>query len=112
MSEVRVASVALHFDPPHAVTAVGLGFDIIFINRRPEAWPSGSGIEFCIGTEKLVTATDALIDALLFVVVVFACESSFSSFLSRHLILFRSKLLLPFLVGFDYLLFHFCSFLL
>src|SRR5262249_43513181 len=40
VSEVRVASLAQHFNSLHSVTVIFLGMNILFRDRRPEAGPT------------------------------------------------------------------------
>ena len=79
---------AFNLGPPHEEAVVGLGFDIVLIYWCGEAWPSCSRFKFSLGTEQVVAATDALVDAGLMVVPVRARVGSLGSLLPGDMKLF------------------------
>ena len=111
VAQVRIASLAEHLVPLHAVAAVAFGEDILFGDRRPEAGSAGARFKLRIGFEQVVVATDTPIDSLLVIVPILAGEGPLGSFSPRDLVLLASQLLLPFGVRLDDLLAHKESFL-
>src|SRR5262245_30869170 len=106
MAEVGSTSAAHDLGATHAIAVVFIRVDIFFGDGFVKAWPARSGIIFCIRIEQLVTACGALIYAWIFCLVILACEWTLRSFHAANLILLRSKLLFPLLVGFLNFVFH------
>jgi hypothetical protein len=71
-----------------------------------ETGPAGAGIEFGVGTEQFRPTADALVNALVFAIVIPAGERGLGAFLTRDLELFRREDFSPFLVFFVDLVFH------
>jgi pyridoxamine 5'-phosphate oxidase len=90
---------ALDLDAAHAVRRVFDHFQIVVVDGRVEAGPSGTGFEFRAGAEQFRVAADAVIRAVVVEVPVFSGEGRFSAALAGDLILFWCKFLLPFRVS-------------
>jgi len=80
---------ALDFGASHEEAIVSLGFDAVLVYGRGEAWPPSSRIKLSLGTEEVVAATDALVDAGLMVVPVRTRVSPLGSLLPSDMKLFR-----------------------
>jgi hypothetical protein len=101
VAEVGIAPRTDDFRARHAVAAVDDRFDIFLRHRLEETWPAGAGIEFRVRFEQGQVTADAVVDAILVVIVEHAAEGLFGAFAARDPVLFTGELLLPFLVGFD-----------
>src|SRR5438552_10298079 len=66
---------------------------------RPEAWPAGAGIEFCIGGKQWRAAADASVDAARFLVPIGPAEGAFSAVLTGNVELFGRELRPPLGIG-------------
>jgi hypothetical protein len=86
MSEMSVTAGAADFRPIHSMASVFMKNDVFFGDRRPEAWPSGMGIEFSIGTEEGRIATDATIDSGIGAIVPGNRKRPLGSVFSRDLV--------------------------
>jgi hypothetical protein len=62
MAEMTAAAAAVDLGAGHEKAAVGLGFDRT-IERRLEAWPSGSAVELGVRGEKRLAAAGAMVNA-------------------------------------------------
>lgn len=62
VAEMTATAAAMDFGPSHKKATVSLVFDRCF-ERRPEARPSGSAIEFGVGSEERLAATGAVVHA-------------------------------------------------
>ena len=89
MAEVGFALAALDFGAAHEEAVVGPGFDVVLVYGCGEAWPPSSRIKLSLGTEQVVAATDALVDAGFMVVPVRARVGSLGSLLPSNMELFR-----------------------
>src|SRR5579872_1883400 len=96
---MRVAAFAQYLGAGHEEAAVGFGHDVFRCDGRPEARPSGAGVEFGIRAEERGSATYAAEDALLMPFVIFVREWRFGACLARDLVLLRRQLAFPFCVG-------------
>src|SRR3990172_5174964 len=103
---MRAALAAHHFGAAHEETAAFLFSDVFGLHGCIKTRPAGAGIEFGVGTEKIRTTADALVNALVLAVVVAACERTLGAFLTRDLVLFRRQDFFPFRVVLVYLAFH------
>src|SRR5262245_48959729 len=110
---MSVAAAAQDLGPAHAMTVIGLGPDVLFRHRRPEAGPARARIELGLRAEQFLSAAGANVDAFLVTVPEFASESALGPLLAHHLKLQRRQYLLPFLVALDDLIYllrlHFLS---
>ena len=70
VTQVRLTLGTKNFGPHLSQAGVDLVPDILPGNRRPEAWPSGSGVKFCVGAEQGIVATDAAVTGSLPVAVI------------------------------------------
>ena len=78
VAEVGVAFGAGNRGADHAESRVtDLGY-VFFGDGRPEAGPSGTGVEFCGGVEERIVAADATVDAFVVKVPVFPGKGDFS----------------------------------
>src|SRR5260370_17701124 len=59
--KVAVATAALHFGPPHAVTCIRLCLDCFFAGRSIETGPPTARMKLCFGAKQGLTAANALI---------------------------------------------------
>ena len=70
---VRTTNGAVHLRTPHKKEApVLLGFDVAFVDRRPEARPTRTGVVLGLGAKELRAAAGAAVDAFLLLVPVLA----------------------------------------
>src|SRR5438046_6753191 len=67
----------------------------LLCDGRPEAWPAGAGIEFCVGGKRCRAATHASVDAARFLVPVGPAEGAFSAVLTGNVELFGRELRPP-----------------
>src|SRR5687768_10867497 len=95
-----VAACAQYLRPPHEQAAVFLSDDIGRVDRLPERRPTRAGIKFGIRVEQGGTTTGATVQPALVAVPIFPSKSPFRPFFAAYMILLRSKLHSPFLVGF------------
>jgi hypothetical protein len=102
MAEMGPAPGAQDFGPLHPAKTIRLHPDIVGGDRRRETRPARAGFEFLPGTEKVGPATDAREHTGLFPVMVSPGKGIFGSFLPGNPELFRSKPVLPFLLGQPY----------
>src|SRR5258707_4630553 len=103
VARVALAARAKNLRAVHAVTAVGVGDDVLGGNRLEETRPAGAGIEFGFRGEQRQSAADAIINAGLVVVVESAAKSRFGALGAGNFILIGRQLLLPLGIGLDYL---------
>jgi hypothetical protein len=89
----------LHFDPRHAVAAVGLRADGPF-QRRPEAGPSCSALELGTRLEERLSAPGAVEDAVALFTVEWAAPRHLGPVLAKDAVLIRRQLGAPFIVCF------------
>jgi hypothetical protein len=89
VAEVGFAIAALDLGPPHEEAVVGLGFDVVLVYGCGEAWPPCSRIKLSLGTEQVVAATNAQVDAGVMVVPVRARVGSLGPLLPSNMKLFR-----------------------
>src|SRR5438876_4021446 len=73
---------------------------MVVIDRLVEARPAGAGLEFGRGIEQQLPAADALVDAVVLGVPVFAGEGALGAFLTRDAELLRRELFTPLRFGF------------
>jgi len=104
VAQVGVAAGAGHFGADHAVAAVLVLFHRFGCHGSGETGPAGTRVELVPAVEKRRTAAYAVIDAVTFEIVIFACKSGFRASHPAHLELKGSKLLSPLLFRFDDLL--------
>ena len=71
------------------------GDDIFRRDRLEETGPAGAGIEFRVGGEEGQVAADAVVDAVLVVVVKGAAKGRLGAFAARDLVLVGGELLAP-----------------
>ena len=100
MAEVRITAATHHFGAAHEKASILFRLHRFGIDRRPEAGPSGSRIEFRIGAEQWIPTAHAVVCALVFRIVIFTRKRPLSAFLTAYFILLRSEMLFPFLLGF------------
>lgn len=70
---------------------------VLLIGRSMEAGPAGAGLEFRLCIEEVNAANNTLIDTIIVVIPVLACESPLRSFVARHFVLNISELRTPLL---------------
>ena len=83
MTEMGIAPGAMHLCPRHKQRSVGLGFNRIVIAGLKETGPAGAGIEFVIGFEQRMSATNAIIRAGILAPIIFAAERPLGAMLAR-----------------------------
>src|SRR3989338_6818740 len=105
-----IALAAHHFYPAHEEAAILFGFYVLFRKRCPETRPARAGIELRLRVEQIVATAHTLIDPLFFTVPVGPGKGPLGTLLPADMKLLRSKLPLPFLVGFRNPVFHFIPF--
>src|SRR5690349_12837618 len=110
MAKVGVTARAVDLDAPHAVAGILLGRDALFVQRRPEAGPSGPGFELGVGAEQVGAAADALIRALALEVIKLTRKRALRPLFAGHGKLLGRELLLPLFLTLDDLLTHLFSF--
>src|SRR5947207_5196261 len=100
MAEMGVATAADHLSASREKAVVGLRLNSCRRKRLPKARPAGARLEFRIGTEKVLSAANALVGAGFVVVPIFAGEGPFGPLFASHLVLFGGVLCFPFLILF------------
>src|SRR2546422_143712 len=93
MAQVGPAVGALDLGPPHEQAAIFLLLHVLFLDRRPETRPAGSGVEFRERGEEFLPADDAHVDPGLVVVPVFSRERPFGPFVDANVVLLLRELL-------------------
>src|SRR5437667_3520798 len=93
MPQVGTALGTLHLGAAHEQAAVLLFTHILLLDRRPETWPTRSGVVLCLRREERLATDHAGIDAGLVVVPVFSGERSLGSFVDTDIVLQRRELL-------------------
>jgi hypothetical protein len=99
VTQVCAAFFAMNLNPVHAMTGIGGGFDGQLGNRFEKTGPTGAGLEFRIGIEQRLTATDTEVLTMLMAIPVFATEGALGAVLPSNAVLFLAELLLPIGVG-------------
>src|SRR5580698_2083554 len=82
------------------MAGVGLHFDVVLGNGRPEAGPAGARIELGIRFKQRCPAAHALVSAGLMIVPVLARECRLGAFFARDCVLLGRQLFTPLFVGF------------
>src|ERR1700693_2343198 len=90
-----VAAATEHFLPRHSVADVPFNLYFLFIDRRKEARPSGTGMKLRFRTKKRLPATHADVHTGLLHVLVLSRAGRFGAFLAGHVILLRRQNLAP-----------------
>ena len=93
MPKVRIALGADHFGADHAVADITDLDHGAVADRRVEARPAATGIEFGRGVEQRRVAADAVVDTIGFGAVVFAGEWPFGALEAANVVLLRVCLL-------------------
>jgi hypothetical protein len=95
MSQMRSTPSALRLNALHPVTVVRYVFHVLFGYGRPKARPTRARFELGFRIEERGSATDAPIESIGFIRIIFAGESAFRAFFARHFKLYGRELLLP-----------------
>src|SRR5574337_1615449 len=106
MAQVCLTPAATHLSPPHQGAGIFGCVNPLGRKRRPETGPAGPRVELGLGAEQFIAAANALVDPILFAVVVYTRKRPFSSLLSADIKLLRRKLRLPLLIGLRELVVH------
>jgi hypothetical protein len=99
MPEVCVTVATQQFNPAHAEVLVRPLYNIGFLEFRVKAGPAAAGVELAAGIEQGLAAAHTVIMSTVPALLVFTCERRFGSSLPGDAVLFRCKLLFPFLLG-------------
>jgi predicted aminopeptidase len=99
MPEVRVTVATQQFNPAHAEAFVRPLYNIGLLEFRVKAGPAAAGVELAAGIEQGLAAAHTVIMSTVPALLVFTCERRFGSSLPGDAVLFRCKLLFPFLLG-------------
>src|SRR6202795_5257485 len=99
VAQMRIAAGATRLGASHAIAGVGMYADVLAVGGGEEARPSVSRIKFCFRAKKQCAAADAVVGPVVVFVPVLAGESALGAAAAGHLILLRSKLLLPLSFG-------------
>src|SRR3979411_3254989 len=94
-----VAEGAFHFFSHAAVADVSFFVDIFGCDRRPEAWPTGGGVELGCRSEQGVFAAGTAVQSRLMLIVKVAAVGKVGGRPAGDLVLPWSQQLFPFLVG-------------
>jgi hypothetical protein len=101
MAQVCVAFSAQYFSAIQRLTYI-ISRSYVFVrDRRGEAWPTGSGVEFILRPKERRSTADAAVQASLFILPVSVREGELSSTTPCDRELFRREILAPLLVGLD-----------
>ena len=100
VSQMGPAPAANHFRPNHEMALVGFGSHVFFRYGLIKAWPTGTGFEFCIRREQIISTSSTTVNAFFMIVPVLSCECPFRPLFSSNVILLGGELLFPFLFGF------------
>src|SRR5688572_13976566 len=106
VTQMRAAGVAHDFGAAHAVGAVGLFLDLVFVCRLVKTRPSAAGVKFRLRVEEFGAAAHAGVHAFLLRLVVLAGERALGTLFAGDGVLLRRQFLLPLLVGLHDFLFH------
>lgn len=96
VTEVGITVAAEQFYPAHAVTVVSPLHDIGFLELRMKTRPPATGIEFALGTEQRMSATDTVVNTVLPVPFILAAERRFGAGHAGYTELFRRQRFAPF----------------
>lgn len=99
MPEVCVTVAAQQFDPAHASAIVRALYNVGFLEFRVKAGPAATGIELAAGIKQDLIAAHTMIISTVPAFFVLTCERRFGSSLPGDAVLFRCKLLFPFLLS-------------
>src|SRR5947208_17074253 len=80
MPQVGTALGTLHLGPPHEQAAVLLFPHILLLDRRPETWPTRSGVVLCPRREERLPTAYAAVDAGPVALLAFSAVMSAGSF--------------------------------
>jgi hypothetical protein len=79
---------------------------VLRFHWRKKTRPTRSGIKLGVGTEKIISAADALIKSLVFAVVILSGERLLRPLFPGYLVLFGRENFSPFSIIFVYFVFH------
>ena len=102
VSQVRIALSTKRFHAPHAVARVGFRSHFSRIQRLRETGPTSARLKLGSAIEQFGATACAAVRAVFVVIPVLARESRFRALLASHVILLRSQLFAPLLIGFLY----------
>src|SRR5438477_13109214 len=91
MSLMRTAARAANLGAPHAKRRIVDGRQMLFVERRREAWPPRAAFEFLSRGEQRQAAQLATIDAGIFVVEQHAAERLLGTMVQQHVALFSRQ---------------------
>src|ERR1700731_392665 len=94
VAEVAAAAAAMNFGSRHEEAAVGLGFDRP-VERRRKARPAGAAVELGVRRKHRLTATGAVIDPGVILLIEGARSGTFGAVLPQHPVLRRGQLAPP-----------------
>ena len=100
MAKMGVALGAADLDAIHAELVFIAVFDHIFVDRLPEAGPTGPRFVFGFRIEQGRAAANATVDADVVAIPVFAGKSRLSAALAANFKLLGRQFFAPFVVGF------------
>lgn len=98
---MRTAFAAQHFGALHAVTMVSFGGHVLRRDRRREAGPAATGVEFRVRAEQRFAAADTAIAALFLMIPILPAEGTFGVFQAADAVLLGRECSTPFVVAFD-----------
>src|SRR5215469_7497094 len=94
MAEMPAAPAAMNFGSRHEEAAVRFGSDC-FVERRPEARPTGAAVEFGVGGEHRLPATGAMVEPGPILLVERARSCTLGAVFSQHPVLCRGQFTPP-----------------
>src|SRR5258708_6265808 len=97
MTEMPAAATAMHLGTSHEKTAIGRGLDSVF-ERRIEARPAGTAVEFGVGGKQRLPTAGTMIDAGIVFLVERARTGTFGTMLAQDAKLLAGQFPAPCLV--------------
>lgn len=102
MPEVGITISAQQFDPAHPEAVIRPLNNTGLFEFGMKTGPATARIEFAVGVEQCVIATDTMVLAAIPALFVDTAERRLGAGLPRNPVLFRIELLFPLLVSFMY----------